>query len=324
MPNILSFDPGAGAIKAIYNNMPLTLLSAVAVNGQHRIHGVAGIKSRKRPLTVITPDGEFLVGAGAHDFGRPVENLDFDRLTGSPELRALLCGVFSRLLPVDIRQPLNLIVGLPIAVLSGEDATATIKSVKSFLNGAHTWQVDGQSRTVTVADVLVTGQPVGASFEFFLDEKGNSRAEHRTFYDREIGVMNVGMSTIDLLVMRRGQLIERFTAGETIGVRRLLSMINANGLYSFAELDEQLRSGRLDTNAYRAIWEREVLSYLDQVWGKARKRFSRVICTGGGVHLLYSTLLRKFGASLYVTDDPVMSTAVGLYRFGLMQARKDK
>ncbi|MBV5325060.1 MAG: hypothetical protein J0626_07230, partial [Rhodospirillaceae bacterium] len=32
----------------------------------------------------------FYVGVGAHDYGRPVENLDVDRFNGTPEMKALL------------------------------------------------------------------------------------------------------------------------------------------------------------------------------------------------------------------------------------------
>jgi hypothetical protein len=95
----LAYDPGAGAIKAVYDGQPMLLPSAVAVNGQHRLHGIAGLKNRKRPLLITTNDGEFYVGPGAHDFGRPVENLDFDRLTGTPEMRALFYAMLTRLLP---------------------------------------------------------------------------------------------------------------------------------------------------------------------------------------------------------------------------------
>ncbi len=320
----LSFDPGAGAIKAVFGESRLLLPSAVAVNGQHRLHSVAGLKSRKRPLAILTRDGEFYVGAGAHDFGRPVENLDFDRLTGSPEMRALFYATLSRLLPANDEQSIDLIVGLPIAVLTGDEAPATIKLVKEFLSGVHTWQVDGHQRAVTVNAVQITGQPVGALFEFFLDENGATRPEHKAAYDREVGVLNIGMSTVDLLASRRGQPVERFTAGESIGVRRLLTMLNSEGIFSLAELDEQLRAGQLEVNSHLKVWAREVTGYIDTVWGKSRGRFSRLIATGGGVHLLREILLRKFGVMFYTAADPVMATANGLYRFGLMQARKEK
>ncbi len=124
----LAYDPGAGAIKAVYRGETLLLPSAVAVDGQHRLHSIAGLKNRKRPLTITTTDGQFYVGAGAHDFGRPVENLDFDRLTGTPEMRALFYATLSRLLPLDKRQPIDIIIGLPIAVQSGDDAPARNES----------------------------------------------------------------------------------------------------------------------------------------------------------------------------------------------------
>ena len=59
---------------------------------------MAGLKTTKRPLHVENVRGSFYVGQGAHNCGRPVESLDFDRLTGSPEMLALFHGAMTQYL----------------------------------------------------------------------------------------------------------------------------------------------------------------------------------------------------------------------------------
>lgn len=322
MTSIVAFDPGANAAKARAQHGTIVLPSTIAVNGQVHVHGLAGLRSRKRPPTICTALGDFLVGAGAHDFGRPVENLDFERLTGSPEMRALFYGTLSRLFVDEVPAELTLLVGLPIAAMTGEQAPETIRRVKAFFVGEHSWQADGHPHQTTVAQVQVTGQPVGALFEYFLMDDGAIHPARRADYKRDVGILNLGMSTVDLLSSRQGQIVERLTGGETLGVQDMLSEMSRQSGYTLAELDEQLRDGRLDLSLLLPIWERRVFGYLDKVWGSTQRRFARVIATGGGTFLLHDALLRRFGARLYVAEDPVLATAIGLYRFGVKQIRK--
>jgi hypothetical protein len=92
----LAFDAGFGAIKVYGKRGGLVLHSAVATNGTRTLGKLTGLKAAKRPLHVENARGSFYVGQGAHNFGRPVQNLDFDRLTGSPEMLALFHGAISQ------------------------------------------------------------------------------------------------------------------------------------------------------------------------------------------------------------------------------------
>ena len=125
--------------------------SAVATAGGGRIRHMAGLRVSRPPLCVQTATGRFYVGEGAHDWGRPVENLDFDRLGGSPEMLSLFLGAVSRygLSP----EAIDLIVGLPIITLMGENAANTQGAVRTFLKGIHRWEADGKPCTLTVESV---------------------------------------------------------------------------------------------------------------------------------------------------------------------------
>ena len=135
-------------------------------------------------------------------------------------------------------------------------------------------------------------------------------------------MISVGMNTVELLVTRSGAPQDRFTAGRTAGVRRLLDLVNPGGLYSLGELDTQLRAGRLDIAAALPVWEREVISFIERRWGHAYRRFAAVIVVGGGALLLRHSLVGRFNAKAFVPDDPVLATARGLYKLAAMTAAR--
>jgi len=213
----------------------------------------------------------------------------------------------------------TLLVGLPLAALSGDAKTETQAAVRDFLSGAHTWQADHEARTLQIDQVVPAPQPVGALFDFLLDTDGKMPADKRKLFAGEVGVLGLGMNTVDLLAVDGGQTVERFTAASQLGVRRLLELTNRDGLYTIAEMDAKLRTGKLDTTKALPLWADEVKGFIDREWGAAWQRFSAVVCVGGGAVLLRDMLARKFGPRAQFSDDAVLSTARGLYKFGLMK-----
>ncbi len=323
----LGIDPGAGAIKLYGPAGGIQLPSVLAMDEGRATGRMVGLAQRKPPLRIRTANAAFFVGTGAHEWGRPLdEDLDHDRFMGSPELRALLYGALSTYQQVPggaVEAPLptmNAFVGLPLEALSGDSGIAD--GVRRWLVAAHEWQADGQPQSATVASVKVTSQAAGALFDFLLDETGAFISSRKAMFDKEIGIVSVGMNTVELMVARAGAPEERFTAGRTSGVRRLLDLMNTTGLYSLGELDTQLRAGRLDLAPALPIWEREVISFLEKRWGQAHRRFATVVVVGGGAVLLRHALIARFGGKAFVPEDPVLATARGLYKMGLMQSRR--
>ena len=236
--------------------------SAVSVGGGKTMRRMAGLRAVRPPLQAETASGTVCVGEGAHDWGRPVENLDFDRLTGAPEMLALFLGALVRYgLP---EEPLDLIIGLPIASLMGDEAKGTQLRISEFLPRPHSWCADGSRYCIEVKTVRATSQPVGAMFDYLLDDQGEMRLEGRAAFAGEIAVLGIGMNTVDLLVGRNGSPVHRFTAGQTLGVRRLLEMLNHDGLYSLAEVDAQLRQGQLDISHASPVWKSEILGFVEK------------------------------------------------------------
>ena len=108
--------------------------------------------------------------------------------------------------------------------------------------GKHEFSVNNLSYDIEVQEVRQTSQPVGVLFDYVLDDRLKVVADPRD----EVGVISVGFNTVEMLVVKDGGAVERFTRGNTLGVRRLLELINGDGLYSLGELDGMLRAGGLD------------------------------------------------------------------------------
>ena len=75
----LGFDLGNGALKLFGPQGGLHVLAQVSANRQQTVGRLIGLASQKPPLHIVDEAGSFYVGAGAHDWGRPIENLGHDR-----------------------------------------------------------------------------------------------------------------------------------------------------------------------------------------------------------------------------------------------------
>jgi len=311
--NVISvgLDAGMGAIKLWARGNGLDVLSQVAVNGSGHLEGQIGLKSEKRPLAVTTSDGEFYVGAKAHNYGRPIENLDFARLFESPEMRALVYGSWTRFMEAygAFDAPLSVMVGLPLQTM-GDDMKDARKNLRKWLSGPHTWTADGATYTVSVERVRWTSQPVGALFDFVMNDELNIPAGRGSALTDEVGVLSVGFNTLELMVVQDQDATERFTGGEKLGVRRLLELVDPKNEYSLGEKDVKLRLGTLKYKDKLPIWAREVNGAIERVWGESLSRFAAVLVVGGGAVLLGEHL--NLRGKAVVLDNPVLAISHGL------------
>lgn len=320
-------DLGMGAIKLFGNQQGIQLISQVAVNNGPLVGRMLGLGSSRLPLRITLPTGNtFFVDSGAHDSGRPVENLSMDRFAGAPEMVALFYGAFTRFFQTAgaITPPVSITCGLPLETLAGEEARTTVERIQRWMKAEHTWKANDQDYQLVVTEVRATSQPAGALFDYVLDEEGNIIPNRRNAFTQEVGIVSVGMNTTELLVVREKVPVQRFTAGSTSGVRRLLELVNGQGLYSLGELDTLLRANRLDVSQVLPIWEREVTGEIEKCWGKSWRRFTAVILVGGGAVLLKNTLPYYFNGKGVLPEDPIMSIARGLWKLPLYQTAMKK
>ena len=320
----IGFDAGNGAIKLYGQAGGIEVLSQVATNGTKQIVSTFGLHKQKAPLNIQNAHGSFYVGSGAHDWGRPVENLDAERNNGTPEMESLLDGSltqFARRYGM-FSGPLSLVIGLPQEALSGEQAATTRDSVRRWLVGTHTWDADGQPYSVEVADVKIASQVTGALFDYLLDPNGKFILERKRAFTEEVGVISIGFGTVEMLVIKNRAIVQRFTLGTTSGVRRLLEIADSQKMYSLGESDLRLRQGKLDLSTALPIWEREVTGVIEKQWGNYWKRFAAILLVGGGTILLKNSLPYRFNGKAYIPDDPILSVARGLYKMTLSGKEK--
>ena len=316
----LGVDAGNGAFKLFGAEGGLETLSQVAWNGNQRVVATMGLKKSKAPLNVKNAHGSFYVGAGAHDYGRPVENLDVERFNGTPEMVALFHGSMTEYQRKygAFCDPLSLVVGLPQETLTGDLAEATRENVRRWLIGQHRWTADGHEMQADVTDVKIASQVSGGLFDYLLDDQGKFIPARKGAFTKEVGIISVGFGTVELLVVRDRAPVQRFTTGAASGVRRLLEILNGQRLYSLGEMDILLRGGHLELSAALPIWEREVMGVIERQWGTAWRRFAAVLVMGGGAILLPGLAL-KFNGRGYTPDNPVQAIARGLYKMTLLR-----
>lgn len=318
----IGLDMGMGATKLWSDAGGKIILSQVAMPTREDIDLKAlGMSAKRRPITILNGAGRLLVGEGAHDAGAPVERLDYDKLAGSPEMKAL---VYAALTSQNTSEddPIALMIGLPLGLAAGDDSKKRVDAVKVWLAGAHVWRADKVEHVAVVSRVGCVSQAHAAYLDWLLCFDGQPAG--RQIKGKEIAVISIGFNTIELLVLRDNQAVARFTAGEKLGVRRFLELANESrrSLFSLGELDVRLRAGALDEPAALGKWAAQVHGHIERQWGDAAQRFDHVIAVGGGALLLRDALGDLFRSRLIESDEPVLSVARGLYKFGLMQASK--
>jgi hypothetical protein len=318
------FDAGMGALKLwLGPDTHVELLSQVSVNGARQSASTLGLKTSKPPQRIQVARQSFYVGPRAHDWGRPIESLDYERLTGAPEMVALFYGALTQVaehIPSDAR--VQLTIGLPYGSVAGTEGDANIVAVRRWMEAKHEWRADDQPYTVHIANVKVATQATGALFDYLLDDEGKFIPERKGGFKTEVGVISIGFNTVELQVVRNKEEVNRFTGGATVGVRRLLELADPQRLYSLGELDMLLRAKRLDVANALPVWEREVVGFIESKWGDLWRRFAAVLIVGGGAHLLNNTLPYRFNGKAHLPDQPVLAIARGLYKLTRLQNHK--
>lgn len=318
MNTLLGIDLGMGAIKMHGAAGGLQFLSQTAIAGTGEIKTTGFMKRTERPIMVSGDFGRFYAGKDAHDFGEPVENVDFDRLVGSVEMKALLYGAWTEYQRRygKFSESLDLVIGLPHQMLSDENATA---SVRKWLKGAHWWNADGNGYQVIVEKVAAAPQAMGPVFDYSFDLNGEPVADA---IERECGTVSIGFNTTELFVSKRKSNVERFVGGDNVGARWLLQQLKERRHYTLGELDNEIRAGRLDLDGHVEEWWVAVQGFINEKWkNRSYERFNKVFLVGGGAILLKNQLMNKFALNYSMPKDPVMCIAVGLYKAGMLQRK---
>ena len=342
---IIGYDPGFGNSKAAYING--------AVNTAH-LPSVVGVGStelglldtslgnnRRRALPDETSfDGvTYLVGKNVAKYAKPVERMDFQRLSDGPELRALFYTTMHHLTETEVLEDVRVMVGLPVEVMQDRKlALATRRSLRKWMIGTHEYTVNGKSHSLTITRVEVMPQPAGSYFSWGMDESGQWSKGAESLRDT-IAICDIGFNTCDCFVLESGQIVARYTAGETTGIRRAAEQIidivrqNVGVTLSLHEADAFLHQANPELSTASGIYDlaplvdqarksvaASILQFTERQWGNA-KRFRHVLFTGGGSQLLGDTLSRTYPHG-YVLPNAVVANATGLAKYGLRPLSK--
>ncbi|MCL4301667.1 MAG: ParM/StbA family protein [Anaerolineae bacterium] len=299
--------------------------------------GLKRQRSSEKPLTVNFGHNSYLVGHNVHLSARPLERLDFQRLSEGPELLAWTYAGLWKILGSGDHKVI-LLDGLPVEILQNEEqAQAMVKRLRTRLVGDHSFRVNGQLVILQILQVRAIAQPVGSYFAWGLDTNGNW-VQHNDSLKAPVAVADFGFNTLDLFVVQNGQVVGRFTAGKTLGMRRANSTIRAAAReqlgvdMSLHEADELVKmavagqpplvyhpGGEMDfTDVVRQALEAtfaEAITFIEEQWGNTRQ-FRHLLLTGGGAQALREFLLRQYPHAL-ILPNPVTANAEGLAKFAV-------
>ena len=305
-----------------------------------------GITRQKRNLPfVVTFDNQsYLVGSYVSLYARPIERVDFDRLSYCLELRVLIYAAISGLLSQIARDghlvhtdPVNmgLILALPVQVLQSAKSKQVIQALESWMVGSHVFDLDNTSCSFNIQMIKAMAQPLGSFFEWGLNLNGEwqrSSSDLKT----SIGILDQGFNTTDLFHIHQGQIVKRYTGGETLGQRRAAKLMqdlieqHAGRKVTLYEADAYLRqsaNGHAVEMVVRGkkfdlkplsrqaldVASGELRAYLSQIWEDG-KQFDYILLTGGGA-LAMGSRLRSIFPQVIDLSDPVTANARGLARF---------
>jgi hypothetical protein len=353
------FDPGYNANKVAEvqgdDIFTYALPSSVGLANRSRKDGLSltgVIRARRnnhQPYRVSFDGVEYLVGPNVGDYTTPIDRMDFDRFTDSPELRATLYAALYRLAVGGARRPhqicterserMALAVALPVEVIQNKDEALRVeRAMRDWMVGEHVFCVDGVETALTITYIRAKiPQPVATWFDWGLDMTGQWIRGTEAMRAPTL-IIDEGYNTLDVLVVEGGRISHRFTGGDTLGMRRaaerLIETVNHRydvtlELYKSNELVRKAVNGQTaeifvrgrqvdvtqETKQALGSLESEVHNFIDRAVGKTREEY-RVMLTGGGV-LAMSTMLRRMFPQATVLYEPVLANARGLAKLAI-------
>ncbi len=333
---VIGFDPGFGNGKAAVSNGTVKSVAIPNVVGigsvdSGMLDDSLGISNINRPNLVSFEGVTYLVGEHVADYARVIERMDFQRLADAPELKALFYTTLYRLLGSGSHSA-NIVVGLPVEVMSDRQLALSIqRDLRSWMEGSHEVKINHNALEIKIERVGVLAQPAGSYFNWGMNPEGQWTRPTESLREM-VAVCDIGFNTADLYVLQKGSVVNRYTTGDTAGMRRAAEIVTSDirqkyGVtLSLHEVDALLRdkpeistaSGLIDLSPLaeqaRQAVASAVLSLTERAWGNARQ-FRHVLFTGGGADALRDQLTRQYPHGV-VLKDAVTANACGLAKYG--------
>lgn len=234
----------------------------------------------------------------------------------------------------------RLVVGVPVAPLMGElsKVRAFARGVTRWVEGEHVFAVNGKEVAVTIVECLVRPQPIGAFYDYALNNNGGFRLEDHNI-DLWYAVIDAGSNTLDCTILRkdnrgvfgpdpdmtagtklglswasqqfatlikeRGQDIEAVTA-DALLLQYIKHGVKRGAIYTSAGLDvTALAQAALDE------WASQAVGFITRLW-KDDHQAAVTLLTGGGAALLKPHINYR---AVMVLSDPITANARGLAKY---------
>jgi len=275
-------------------------------------------------IALLTPQAA-LVGEEAVLQSRFLNRREDRAFTQSQEWYTLFLAALSEL---TTGTPEAMIVtGLPVAFYAGDKET-----VKARLEGAHTFQREGRQRqTVTVTRAVVVPEPFGTLFDNLWDDSG--RVSNPEVATGNVGVIDIGGKTTNILSVRRLKEIGRETASVNVGAWDVIRAVRTwletecpklelrDHEIVEAVIAERVKYYGKPLNLNTIIkptlehLSAQIIAQAGQLWNQAAGLDS-IIITGGGALLLgaYIQAHPDFPHACVVSE-PVLSNARGFWKY---------
>ena len=324
----LGCDPGYGGLK-LYGEGGGRLTLAHVVEARETTYdfgaiGMSDTFGKSAARKIGNGIGSYWVGAGATQYGRSPTRLDFDRLSGSTEIKALLYAGLSGC-KLKWNDQIHLCVGVPLGFVAGDQAKTRVAELRGWLTRSgetdpvHRWTDNDEIKSARITHVSILAQAHAAYLDYTLNMDGE---ENENALSETVGVISLGSNTVEMIALDSGELMPKYFHSESKGVVRMLEAINREQRTKreLAEIDLDLRSGKIERDIVAragASWSNEISGVVASAWGNAQ--FAKVLVVGGGVRFAIPKLKQIFGTRLVLSAEPILSISRGLYKFGQTQ-----
>lgn len=316
-------DIGFGSIK-IYGKTNGALVSSLVGKLNHK-HVSDANRNLGHTHFVETKNLKYVVGVAAWSIGEVDRNQSMDRLVkGSYDAKVALYAALGQYFGGNrIREELNMYVGLPASLLDGDKKAATIDSVRGWMLGEHEWVFNDRPMRATIESITVRTQATGALGDMIHNLQGQQTKEVE-FMDTGIGVVSIGMNTVELSGAKRGRPVDTMIASlENKGVRKIIDAISHATGQLTEEIDEDLRSGRQSIPAnILNDWSDDIIGKIATEWSSTLPTLKRILLVGGGAQYIADAMRQRLGNIVYVPSEPLMAVARGLYKWSVVNGSK--
>lgn len=319
---IVGLDIGYGFTKVVTDRMRYTFPSLVGPAITIKYHN--DLISNGHGLEVGFDEQRWFIGDLAR-LQSPFTLSPLARERDAQIIRALLLAALYRVEVASEAQHVHLVTGLPVSWYGDRE------SLVQMMRGPHLHTLNGEPRTLNVADVLVVPQPFGSFFRMLLTGQGRLPQESVPMTRQRIGVIDIGTHTTDYALADALRYVEPKSGSIQVAMAKAIELAQraiseAVREVDFQETAEALRTGEVLVRGQpvdvSALVEqatehvgRQIVGEALTLWGGGDD-LANVIVTGGGAEVFIDAI-RAVYTHAHVMPDAQIANADGFYRYGL-------